>query len=554
MELLLTVLALLAAIYALVPRVRQLDLQLRLGLFDKFVMVVATAAVLYLEFNNFFSAKGWVLSGRWPQGITPTNSIYLVLLGTVGVLFFRIRFAHLSRRKMRKFKELIEELYWAESYAELLALLQKHLAQLFTIARSKTLWSRLRTKLEPAPWPQLTVEDLQDLKGEFGLRTDARARGCAPDRFLASFYHIRQQLRELLLKLLTKNDTAQQNALELVRTILLSPRLMKALVRTRPYLGLDIIRQWTGFYGCVDFISLYLTELLRDPLSVLYQELAENRNILASHRYIIPESNRIIHFFLSDAAFANQVGVYKPVGDYAESYLDDLARDPENDPYNRAMGDFKESGAWNSALHATIRFFDIMVEEALHQGVEWHMWLYYMPPIVERIARNYRLIDPLADADREWPIRYNYLLYEIFSALRSWIESVEDVPLDQSNVELRSTRADIENGNIPKSSILALCECMRIVLESSNLNDRSKRDLTDMVFIQFLELRSNQKLQGYATVLRNAISQGGTFRRRNDTKYRTALIAVFEQKKNEYLKYLIKNPEDIVTELEAALQ
>lgn len=96
-----------------------------------------------------------------------------------------------------------------------------------------------------------------------------------------------------------------------------------------------------------------------------------------------------------------------------------------------------------------------------------------MPLIVKKVVRNYRLVDPLATPDTEFPVRYSFLLYEIFSALGHWVEELERVPIDQQNVVLRSTMADHENGNIPKS-ILALCECARVVLESHNLTVRFK--------------------------------------------------------------------------------
>lgn len=549
MELLITVLTLGAAIYALVPRARQLDLQLRLGLLEWAIAILASTCVLYLQFNDFFSARGLVFHRQWPTGITPQNSIYIVLIGAAVFLATRVRFTRLSRGKIKKFRKLIEELYWAGSYGELFTLLQDHVVGLFRISRSEFVWSRLREKLRPFGWEMLTQADLDRVRDEI-TRLDqqpAKDRGLHT-RGLEIWNSIKLGMRRAAFNLLPEYDAAQRDAQELANTILLSPRLVQALVRTRPYLGLDIIREWEGAF---DFVSLYLKELLRDHTSVLFQEIAKNQNINLTHRYILPESNPILHFLFSDAKHAKDLRVYKPVGDYAIAYLDELARNSGDDPYNWALGDFQESGAWSSSLFIAIRFFDIMVQEALHQGIEWHMWLYYMPPIVERIVRNYRLDDPLADPDSEWPIRYNLLLWEIFSCLRNWIESIEDLPLDQANVKLKSTRADHENGNIPKSSILALCECTRCVLESDNLTERTKRDLTNWVINLYFDLRSHSQLEGHAAVLRQALSQGGTYRRRHDEKYRHTLMMIFQKERGEYF---IKNPEEYLLELEQALQ
>src|SRR5258708_20539079 len=96
MELLITVAALFAAIYAVVPRDRQLNLLLRVGVFDWIVVLFASLLVLYLEFNEFCSAKGWILSRPWPPGVTPQKKIYLVLLAASAFLLLLLRFNLLS--------------------------------------------------------------------------------------------------------------------------------------------------------------------------------------------------------------------------------------------------------------------------------------------------------------------------------------------------------------------------------------------------------------------------------------------------------------------------
>src|SRR5258708_8848111 len=102
MELLITVAALFAAIYAVVPRDRQLNLLLRVGVFDWIVVLFASLLVLYLEFNEFCSAKGWVLSRPWPTGVTPQHTIYLVLLPASAILPPPLHFHRLSRTNFHR--------------------------------------------------------------------------------------------------------------------------------------------------------------------------------------------------------------------------------------------------------------------------------------------------------------------------------------------------------------------------------------------------------------------------------------------------------------------
>jgi hypothetical protein len=519
MDLLITIAALLVTVYAVLPRERQLDLRLRINSFDRLLILLGFLAVFYFEFNEFFSARGWTFHRPWPTGITPRNAMYLVMVAVTAIVGVRIRLSHLTPGKIGEFRALVEQLYWSESYGELLTLLQRHVKELFRIHDSRFL---------SVTKPKNPV-----------LR---RFRKLAVSAVRPFASHI--------AKLSPNNEKAQGTARDIIRGMFLSPRFVVTLVRTRPYFGLEVIREVARCQERFDFVNVYLTELMRDTQSALYDELRNNQNC-SQYRYSVSASNRLLHFFLSDIKVAENNGIYKPIGDFTIAHLYEVGRDHDSDPYNLAMTDFSDVGAWHSPLFAAIRFFDIMVKEGLFQGIEWHMWLYYTPYFVEGIVRNYRFVDPAADPTDEWPTRYSFLLYEVFSAMRDWIMGLEDVPRTQASVVLRWTDTQHENGNIPKSSILALSQCSRLVLESDHITDQLKRYLMNMVFKLYFDLRRNPGFEGYATVLRTALSQGGSYRPNSDVKYHDALIRAFEAEKREYL---IKRPEEHVTELEEALR
>src|SRR5437879_13565603 len=88
----------------------------------------------------------------------------------------------------------------------------------------------------------------------------------------------------------------------------------------------------------------------------------------------------------------------------------------------------------------------------------------------------------MADENDEFPIKYSFLLYEIFSYMRDWVRAIEDVPSNQPNVVLKSSSPELENGNIPKSSILALCESAYFVLMAEDIGERMKSTVVDMIF------------------------------------------------------------------------
>jgi hypothetical protein len=122
---------------------------------------------------------------------------------------------------------------------------------------------------------------------------------------------------------------------------------------------------------------------------------------------------------LHDAARAQELAIYKPFGDYGLRKLAGLRSEPAADRYNSPLGFYAERDKWACPLYAVIRFFDIMVLEALHQDIQWHMWLYYYPHFVKDILFNLAPHDSV-ELEREWPTPYHYLLYEIISNLCTW--------------------------------------------------------------------------------------------------------------------------------------
>ena len=171
------------------------------------------------------------------------------------------------------------------------------------------------------------------------------------------------------------------------------------------------------------------------------------------------------------------------------------------------------------------------------------MWLYYFPPIVEKMVRNYAPSGPLVDVDQTDPTPYNWLIREAVSSIRDWVEAAEEIPVDQRNVVLHSTRADHENGNIPKSCIIALGECSRHVLESKKLSEKFKDSVMNGTFELYFTLRLSGKLSEYAGVLGLSLRHGGLESLRTDPLYMKRLHASFGRLRHEY--EITRQPEHV---------
>jgi hypothetical protein len=545
MELLITVVSLAVAIYAVTPRERQLSLMLKLGAFGSFWIFAAVffLATFYLSFYEFFEAHGTAAhSTAWPTGITPTRCVPLVLLAGMCVLWIRIKYTRLSVRHIRRFHKLAGEMLWNGAHAELLALFQDHIRELFAIAHSDFRLSKLRRRIVSHLSPKF--EDLIA-----SLDPEIRAigpNGIAPGGPKPLNWALRFFAKPLL-RVLPTYDAEALDASEIIRTVLLNEPFVASLARYRPYLGVKALEIWTEKYDREEFLNLYMNELMGNTTSIIYAEIAANQNQLRGPRYELPRTNRLLCSLFADARVAHSLEVYRPVGEFALRELDRLAKDPQNDPYNRPLEDFDEAGCWRSSIFVCLRFFDIMVTEALFQGIEWHMWLYYLTHFTEKIVRNYRPSEPDVDDDKEWSIKYSWLLYQIFSTLRDWIKATNEVSDDQKNIQLQNSRADNENNNIAKSSILALGHCVSIVLKSDAIGDALKNSLTDMAFELYFGLRRSQNRSAYAQVLAASLQNGGTMHLSSRRDHRQALAAYFQRNKHEYL---ITHLHESVLELE----
>jgi hypothetical protein len=484
---------------------------------------------------------------KWPKDLKPSDASDLILLLGIGITAIRMRIRRLSRGNIREFRRLLDELYWAGAYEEIFNFLERHGTALLRLGASDFSLARLRASLQPLPWYNQWSEFLDRAEGG----TD-EGPSRLPEEIKVGLRQITNWAMPRLgwLRHILPDYTESENlAQSIISDILLSDVFISQMVRQRPYLGLALVAAWKRRRDRTDFIQAYLWKLMEEPSSVLYSELRANGGMRLENRYDLPDTSRLLSFFLTDARVAEENGAYKPIGDYVLMLLDELRQDPATDPYNRAVGYFQEVEQWRSPLYGAIRFFDIMVEEALHQKIEWHMWLYYMPSVVKKMARNYRIIDPLSDTRNEWPNRYAYLMYEIFSSLRHWITDAAELPRDQANVVLEHIDNQHENGNIPKSSIRALCECLFHVAVSENPGEGQKHSLTNMVFELFFEIREMSGFQEYGTVLLHCI-EGVRSYEPKAPEFQHLLRSVFLGEETEYR---IKHESEDVDELKEFL-
>jgi len=507
---LITVVSLLVAVYAIVPRVRKLEFRLKFGLLGWVVVLAALSLILYLQYYQTFRTLGLTPSlnlARWK--LTTANMSFLVLACAGLIIGFYLSLQRLSRRRIYKFREFVSELSYEKRYAELFSLVERNLTSLARIYHADLALPKVRKVLEKVSKPNLIFPPLSQSQ-RFGDLASAIRSILAVSKDLFPVYQ-------------REKDAAK----EVVHEVLLNAKTANGIIEALPYCALRFYG--TNFYEFHEFFEHYLTTLMQDKNSVLYHEIRHNQNIDHRRAYQLPNRNRLLAFLFQDCSIAERLAPYKPIGDAVIAELDARFQSQLPDSHNGPMRNFDQEGKWESRVFVGIQFFDIMVVSALKQGIRWHMWLYYVSTFAEQIIRNLDPDSKHADQRAEFPTQYHFILYEIVSTLCNWIALVESIPLDQPNIILESAAATHENGNIPKSAMLALGRVFNEVHTSDVIDDGFRRYLTEVVFGRYFKLHAQQDFRLYSEALLNAIRNGGYSMSLASEEYSTSLLDSFNQ-------------------------
>lgn len=302
------------------------------------------------------------------------------------------------------------------------------------------------------------------------------------------------------------NPAQQQAAITLQRLLYRRPDLTRFIALERPALAVEMMA--VEGYVVFDFADQVLKILAANTDSPLFTEVHENQNVTAQG-YVFPDHNTYLHFLFGDAKQAERLGAWRPVMENALAHLSEAEGGAYHTYLNSPADRFHDEGKWRDPTFVAIRFLDLMVDAAMRQGVEWHMWLFYTPHLTESLLDLYE--DPRIDEEvfDEWPTRNAYLLYAIFKALTGWISAVEDLPAGSPHLVLKSNRAAHQNENIPKSAIIALGDCLRQVLLSEDVSDRFKDYLAEIVFRCVTTLPAEGPKAGFRQSLVASILAGG---------------------------------------------
>jgi len=296
-----------------------------------------------------------------------------------------------------------------------------------------------------------------------------------------------QQIWNAAIKNEKNNDTNKLLS-DFLNTILRNKEFISEMLNKNPLLALKLLD--SEFINDKTYVwSLYGEYLVQNKNSLFYRELNEN---FAGEKHLL-------NFLFSDVKKCSDLLAWAPIGEEVIEYIRNQRR--KDLDYEKLITDTYEQKKWESPIYNGIVFFDQMVNKALEQNFEWHMWLFYLNHFVKEIVENIEYCD---EENEEFKSMYEYYLYSIFSTYESWIKYIER---NNYSIELDNNSEFHQNENIIKSSVISMTQSLSKISKSTNIRQKFKLDLACSYLKLYFDFAISQekKQNDYSIVMKNCL-------------------------------------------------
>ena len=428
----LTVLAILVAGYTLLAEEKRIDLKLRFSWVDKSVVCFLVSALLYAIYLPVLSAIDLALPFKWLWGFDEKVTAFTAIVAILLYLALKLGGKRLPKSKTTDWQKASSHLLRNQKFEQLAFLLDKYHHQ-FLLAFHDRWFDQVRARLI-APY-RPSIQDIIEL--ELGKESDDNSMSSLVKTTLVN---LMKPFAFTLSYCLPDHRKYREDVSASISAIFKSHLFVRHLAQTQPLLCAKFTK--VRFSADDEFTTLFLKELIANTSSPLYRELQDNQNCSYTGEYYIDDSNPLLSFYFKDIEIASQVSVWKPIGDYTKEFI--KKQKGEDNYYNKPFSyTYYEEEKWTCPIFVSIQFFTVMTSRAIHMGHQDHMWLMYIERYVDEILKNY-MPSTDVDKDREFPTRFDYLIYQSLDALRDWVgaatynaEENNKVQLDVTNVPIK---------------------------------------------------------------------------------------------------------------------
>lgn len=531
---LLTMLGLIAAVWALVPSTARLSFRLSLSWLDWVVVWGMVLVIHGFFFEPVIRALGFPNLGPWRLGFEKSSFQYLLFLLIALFVYWRSRRTKLTRRNLNLFDDLTTSLLLAGKFDELGELLQRHLKSALALSKQRSLRSRIANWIKPK---QLGAKFFLTLAGAMEIQQNSSSKFLGPQ-----YLRFRQRLATLIEPM----DTVSRRASIVVKRLLSSRGLVAHLANVRPYLCMEVMEQAVLIED--SFQDEFFNALLGNEGSIFYSELRNSENMgQAGNRLWLPEENRLLRFYFTDVGVAARLGVYRSVGEAILARID--ADDLLEKKLNGRLLTFQEVGKYHDPIYTGLWFFRVMVLEGLHQRSDDHLWLHYMPHFASRLVDRARAVRA-DDENYEFPTPLAYLLYQVVDSTVVWVRDAET--LTNPGEVLNRAQREGNHVYISFEAAEAIGPVMKSILLSPCVPSRLKVELFSVVLGTLRDLEHHEHLAPLARAMRKSLIEPYGFREKYD--YLHTLRSYFIEQDHVLRGYLQLFVQDLDEALVAAAQ
>lgn len=482
---LLTILGVMAAVWAVIPASSRLSFRLSMRRWDWLVIWTIIATVHVLIFEDVLRALGaYPNLGPWRWNLDKNGAIYLLFTALAGYVFLRSRNTRLSHQNLPLFEQLVTQLLHSQKFSELGELLDRHLETVVRLEQEKSFRSRIAVLIRPPADLHLALLAARFAKSPETPSMRRRRKWMV--------------LREKIARALERREEIALTARKIVRSTLSSRALVEYLALAHPYLCLRVMKR--AAFLVDDLQDMYFEGLLASEASIFYSEIKNNDNLAEGHRLRLPPENRLLNFYLKDVEIASELGVYRSVGEAILARLESDDRLCEG--LNRKMWNYQEVGKLRCPIYCGLFFFRIMVFEGLYQHKADHLWLHYVTHFTDKILKRMRPMQ-VDDLNHEFPTPFGYLLYQVVDMTMDWVEDAErviepDHLLDPDQLEGRHAYISFEAAS-------AIGPVLTSILSAENVTDRLKDELMSVVLYALRRLGGRAHLAPLSRAVEQSI-------------------------------------------------
>ncbi len=254
-------------------------------------------------------------------------------------------------------------------------------------------------------------------------------------------------------------------------SIILNETFLDNLVNSNPYIFASIIKELNHTeLKDDDFVNRYLKILILNKNGNFFREIRSTENLGQFDAYIIDEERPILFSLFSDINVCSINQAWRGIGEQAIIEMHEEAK-KEFSPLRESDREQDSDTLWSYRITIAIWYFDIMVRQAIVQGVNDHMWMFYYTHFTDTIISNMTEL-PYTDSEQNRHSRNYNLIENMFTKMMDW-----------KDVSIKSKQK-----HLIKSTYDCLGQCIFKLAVTDKLRDEDKNYLINWVWEDLIKL------------------------------------------------------------------